>query len=124
MLIAAGFACNRFDTWASRPARFNSHRWKATRTYTSTWNWRNRMAEDVVDRVIRRGMSRKQVISLLGEPDLDQKPEAGDNIPTESLSYTTLEKDDWGNTQLFLGITIEISAEGKVTRADMSSSGD
>jgi outer membrane protein assembly factor BamE (lipoprotein component of BamABCDE complex) len=59
-------------SYMARGGDFDSNQWKALQNSTARDNPRAGMISDLQKRVLRTGMTRAELIALLGEPDLTE----------------------------------------------------
>jgi hypothetical protein len=75
---------NPLDPFDNR--RFSVEAWRSASEHRNL-DWRARMCRDLINRVIRPGMSEKQVVALLGIPDRvrDTRGPGGDPLPDRHI---------------------------------------
>lgn len=81
--VVYGLAGNPLDPFDNR--RFSPDVWRAAGRYDR--DERARMCRDIINRVVRPGMSEKQVVELLGPPERVryQRGTGGDPIPDRRI---------------------------------------
>ena len=79
VIVCAVIIASAFVVWLPRrPLRFDSQEWLSHRSVRTSNSVRNRMVDDLITRVLTPGLSRKDALQLLGQPDSTYK--AGENF--------------------------------------------
>lgn len=88
---------------SNRPVPFDRKGWDA---WDGHYHARETMIDDVVNNRLKAGMTRREVVELLGEPNRPNGPEANDSLPVVryeiSVGYKFTDIDPCKGKDLFI----------------------